>query len=295
MTYFLLFLSTIVTSTKALVFKGTSTKASSMTNVFLSNALTFLVALVVALFMAGERLAELFTVSNETIILAAIFSLVTLFTQVTQILAMMLGTASSTSLIYSCGFLVPTFAGVIFWQEKVSTGRIIGVALIVLAVYLIVDTSKDKRKKSLKWLAAAVSAMLLAGACGVVQKIQAGGASAGELPLFLIFTFFFSSSVSFVIFIIKSRRAGKNYIPPSSARSFCVLAVISGCCLGFANLINFTIAGKLPATVQFPVYNIGNMVLTGVLSAIIFKERPGKRQIAGYVIGCAAMAIIGLL
>ena len=67
-----------------------------------------------------------------------------------------------------------------------------------------------------------------------------------------------------------------------------------GLCVGFLNILNLTLAGKLPAVIQFPIYNIGGMILTGVLGAILFGEKNTKKQLIGFGIGCVSILIIGL-
>jgi hypothetical protein len=41
--------------------------------------------------------------------------------------------------------------------------------------------------------------------------------------------------------------------------------------------------------------NIGSMLLTSMISAVIYKDVPTKRQSAGFLLGIAAILIIGLL
>jgi len=61
------------------------------------------------------------------------------------------------------------------------------------------------------------------------------------------------------------------------------------------NLLNLNLAGKLPAIILFPVYNIGSIILTGIFCTIIYKEKNTKTGIIGFVIGCISIMIIGIL
>jgi aspartate carbamoyltransferase regulatory subunit len=71
-------------------------------------------------------------------------------------------------------------------------------------------------------------------------------------------------------------------------------AIISGLCVGIVNILNLYLSGKIPAVIQFPVYNIGNMILTGVLGALIFREKHTIKQFIGFGIGCLGILLIGL-
>ena len=70
--------------------------------------------------------------------------------------------------------------------------------------------------------------------------------------------------------------------------------LFSGACIGALNVLNLTLAGKLPAVIHFPIYNLGSMILTGAAGALIYGERINKIQLIGFAIGCAAILIIGL-
>ena len=60
------------------------------------------------------------------------------------------------------------------------------------------------------------------------------------------------------------------------------------------NFINLSLSGKLPSVILFPVYNIGSMLLSSLISAIIYKDKPTKRQGIGFAIGIVAILIVGI-
>ena len=69
---------------------------------------------------------------------------------------------------------------------------------------------------------------------------------------------------------------------------------MNGLFIGVLNLLNLTLAGKLPAMILFPIYNIGSIVLTGILCTLIYKEKNTKKEAIGFTIGCIAIIIIGI-
>ncbi len=300
MNYLLLVFSTLISSSKALIFKKIGTTSYSLKNVFLLNCFTFLFALIIAFFIAGRELVNIFHAAPYTVLLALVFSAIMLFTQVTQIIAMSLGSAASTTLIYSCGFLIPIIVSIIFWNETASIYQIFGVVLLLAALYLIVDPRKESFKASKKWLFFSFLSMSLSGLSAAFQKIQQRSNYADELPFFLIFAFIFSSLLSGLLHLISTKTAkkGETVKDPSeksNKKQLLKLSLISGTCLGFANLLNFTLAGKIPSVIQFPIFNIGSMILTGIFSNILFHEKSNRTQITGFILGCAAIAIIGML
>ena len=71
--------------------------------------------------------------------------------------------------------------------------------------------------------------------------------------------------------------------------------VFLGVSVGCLNFLNLMLAGMLPAAIQFPVYNVGSLILTSAISVIAFKERLATRRLVGYAIGIVAILVIGLL
>jgi drug/metabolite transporter (DMT)-like permease len=49
---------------------------------------------------------------------------------------------------------------------------------------------------------------------------------------------------------------------------------------------------KLPGIVAFPVKNLGNLVLTGIVSILAWREKLSKTQWAGIILSLAAICLI---
>ena len=71
--------------------------------------------------------------------------------------------------------------------------------------------------------------------------------------------------------------------------------VFLGVSVAFLNFLNLKLAGVLPAAIQFPIYNVGSLILTSAVSVVAFREKLGIRKIVGYVIGIGAILMVGLL
>lgn len=65
-----------------------------------------------------------------------------------------------------------------------------------------------------------------------------------------------------------------------------------GVALGVANKISFYLAGVLPSVIMFPSINGGGIIATSVLSMVIFKERPTKRQVIALVLGVVGIVSV---
>ena len=75
---------------------------------------------------------------------------------------------------------------------------------------------------------------------------------------------------------------------------FLAYTIPLGVIIGGLNLLNTYLSGVLPSVVVFPAINGGAIFLTTLLSAIVFKEKPTKRQTLALVIGIGAILLIAL-
>ena len=125
----------------------------------------------------------------------------------------------------------------------------------------------------------------------VTQKYHQNTVHKDELASFVMLGLLFAAALSFVVAVVKRAKAQK---PPPPAFSDVGFVLIAGLCIGLQNLLNVFLAGKLAAAIQFPVYNIGSMILTGALGIVLFKERNTRRQLIGFAVGCVSILIIGL-
>ncbi len=295
MYYLLLVLSTVTSSVKALFCKTVGNVGTDKRRIMQQNFFAFAAAFVFSLAFAGKNVARLFEISPFSLLLSLLFAFSVTFTQIAQVLAMGKGPASSVTLIYACGFLIPTAAGALFWNEKISIFQLLGVALLILSLVLVLGKHEQKTGKRL-WIAFAVAAMLGSGLTAVLQKVHQLSEYADMFNVFLVYSMFFAmlfTGVAAFVFGLTARNGDetqkqglvKTVVPP----------VCLGACVGLLNFLNLILAGNIPSVILFPVYNVGGMLLTAALSAIIFKDRPLLRQWIGFAVGIAAIIIIGLL
>ena len=285
----LLFAVTATATLKALICKRLGTDGGGTRKLLLTNAVIFLVAtapvLCSALASGGFRL------SPYSALMAGIYASVMIFTQLCQITAVRYGTASMTSLIYAAGFLIPIVFSFFAFGEEITPWQGVGVLILMVAVYMIVGP-KGGGRLSLLWLLFALLAMLGSGFTAVVQKLHQYSDYAQELPSFLVAAFLMAAFACFLLHFLFRREGGEVGRITLRRAAF---PVFSGISIGMLNLMNLMLAGRLPSVIHFPIYNVGSMILTGVLGAILFRERHKPMEIVGFAIGCVAILIIGLL
>ena len=148
----------------------------------------------------------------------------------------------------------------------------------------------------MKWVSFAIAAMLGSGINAIFQKTHQYSDFAEELPFFLVYSMFFSTVfIAIASVIIRDKETSKSRFSEKEALKKIWIPLCLGVCVGTLNFINLELSGKLPSVIHFPVYNVGSMLLTSGISAIIYKDKPTKKQGIGFVIGIAAILVIGIL
>lgn len=293
--YLLLALSTLAASSKALLCKVLGVGRYSAKQALLLNCRSFVVAFLCSLLFVLNRVSELFTISSFSLILAAFFGLSIALTQILQARAMGNGPASMVTMIYSCGFLVPIFYGLVFWEDRVSLFQWLGIAMLLVVLFLCVEP-KGGRGAVGKWLPFALLTMLGSGTNAIFQKTHQYSEHAAELPFFLVYALLFSAIFTGVFSLVVHEKAPPTTPAPQKRTAQRIwVPLCLGVCVGVMNFLNLYLSGKLPSAVLFPVCNIGSMLLTSMISAIIYKDIPTKKQGVGFALGIVAILIIGLL
>ena len=286
----ILILATLMATGKSLLCKAIGGGSTTKREQLIINLKAFFVAFLCSLLFACTELDKLFTISSFSHILSIFFGLSVSLTQLLQTRAMGTGPASTVTLIYSCGFLIPIFYGVAFWDERISVFQWIGVILLVPSLAL--SIGKKEKSITLKWIPFALLAMLGSGANAIFQKTHQYSEFSNEISLFLVCCLFYSTVfTALACLLVKPEVREKK----QGARQRILLPLCQGAFVGSLNFLNLMLSGKIPSVIQFPVYNVGSMLLISILSAVIYKEKTTKIQWLGFFIGIIAILVIGLL
>lgn len=293
MIYILLVFATIATSSKAIICKKIGGDNRDMRGVLFLNANLFAVAAVTILICYADKVKSFFEISPFSLLLSLVFAGFLLFTQIMQILAMSRGFASLSSLIYSCGFLLPIFYSAIFLNEPLSLPQLLGI-LLLLASFCVILPPDRNGKFSFLWLVLALLSMIGSGTNAIIQKIHQSSDFKEELAPFLFFALLFAALFSLLLsFTIRKEKSPRSAM--YRQKGAFLLMLIGGIVVGGMNVANLMLAGRIPAVIQFPVYNICSMLLTALAGRLLFGEKIGTRKLFGFAMGLLAITVIGLL
>ena len=214
------------------------------------------------------------------LLLAAGYAGCTFASQALYAVASAGGSATVSAQIYSFGFVLPTAFGLVWYREPLRIPAGIAVGLMAVSLILSAPPASSGARRSLR---PAFGAMACSGAVGILQKIFRNSADAGEASSFLL--------LSFLLLAVLAGICGRV---PHFGRIGTLLAGFIGCCTGVTNRLNLFLSGVLPSVIFFPAVNGGCVLLTGLLSAILLRERLTHRQMLGIGVGVAALACAAL-
>ena len=225
------------------------------------------------------------SLSLYTVLLGVLFGVVTALSNLYKMLALSKGPMHITLLITTSSMIIPTLSGV-FFGEKFSLFKILLVLILIYFIYLSIGKSKEgKINKS--WGIYCLLAFILIGSIGIIQKIHQTSSHKSEISGFLFVSFFISLIISGLrVKDKKNFKDQKNLIP---------LAMICGGCTFCMNYINLKLSGLLPSQLFFPLINGRAIILSSLMSMIVFKERLSKKQTVGLVGGIICLIAICLV
>ena len=177
------------------------------------------------------------------------------------------------------GMLLPFLAGLLFFGEELTLGKILCVGLIFLALTLTVTEVKMKGG----WIYY-IGVFFLNGMTGVLSKLY------GEAPfeksssgVYSVWIAICTALISGVILILMNKRVKR----PSRVASLC--AVGYGFCNSLGNYWLVVALAFVPASVQYP-FVTGGVIIISVLIATLGKQKPSLKEYFA-----TAISFVGLL
>lgn len=194
---------------------------------------------------------------------------------------------SVTSVANKLSVVLPVIFGFTFLNEEAGVGKILGILLALVALFLITG-KKEKTSSNKKLFFLPVIIFFASGLLDILLSYcERNYVSA---PLSVPFTgFIFAMAACFgIVFLTFMLIRGKQKIQ--------VRNIVGGIVLGLPNFFSilFVFTGlketQWPVTTFFPVCNIGVMVLTALIGWLVLREKLSRLNLFG--IGLAVIAIL---
>ena len=298
MEYLLLSLAVLSGVSKNIFTKIVKKESATFYDTMKMNVITFTCAFF-AVFLIGIHSAK--TTFQVPWLLAFCYAVCTLGSQISLMKAVELGSVSISSLFYSCGFMLPTLFGSIYYKEEINALHIIGLGLIIVSFVFSVKKEEGKNF-NLGWLIAALGGLFFSGMVGIMQKLFANEYSQYKMDNFLCMAFLFiiliCATAMLFSWLSKNKQLKLHIEKGCEDRKAGTITFIKqygftvalGVVMGLINKTNTFLSGVLPSVVVFPVINGGVILMTTVSSILVFKENLSLMQKLGLIIG-----IVGII
>lgn len=226
-------------------------------------------------------------ISAYSVLLGLLFGVLTMFANFCKLTALSKGSMHITVLVTTSSLIIPTLSGAILFHERFNLGK--GVAMVLLIFFIYISLKKDSRSTFSKgWTLNCILAFLFQGLIGIVQKIHQLSVHKDETLVFLAAAFLFSC-------LFSKGLSGRQKSRFSFTKTEYILAAVCGVCTFAMNYINLELTGLLPTQILFPLLNGSSIILTSVISIVVFREETGWKQMIGIVGGLASLILICVL
>lgn len=196
---------------------------------------------------------------------------------------------SITTLASKMSFVLPMIFSIVFYQEAISTQKIIGFALAISAVLLsIYKDQADTTQRKYLWLP--ILLFFVAGTVdSLVKYAQEKYLTSGGQEMFSTLLFAIAAISGFVVLTIKKQNF-KALVQPK--------VLIGGILLGLVNFgsLHFLIVSLnksgFDSSIVFSIINIGIVAVSVLIGIGIFREKLNKINLLGIVLAIIAIFIL---
>lgn len=293
MNYILILCTICILTIQTLCFKEFN--RSFMKNVssyFLFNFMFF--SVVVTVFVVSG--VSIWGYDPATLGLGALFGVLFIVAIFCYMKAMENGPLSFTILFNSFGILIPVLSGVLFWNEPINAVQVVGLLLLFTTFYLGSGSGSapgEKQSMNLKWLFFCIISFIGNGMIMTVTKWHQIVLPGRENKEFLVMAFGTAAVLSLLLFLF-SYFTKKQVITHLRNRRLAMIVIVTGITTAFGNQLIVYLASRIPSVLQFPAINGGIVIMTTVVSALLFKDRLTRNGVIGMNLGIVSLVLLSL-
>ena len=256
----------------------------NVTDSLLANCVIF--AFTFVLFASGLR-----TEINMAVIgYAAMFGILSVSFQTFYALALKTGPFSASCMIINLSMVLPIVFSIIYYNEKVTVTKVIGLILCAMALFL--NVKSDDKKINLKWVIYIALAFLSTGVIFIVQKIFARSEVGGNMEQFIFFGYLISFVLSYIIFFTREKTVHERTFKLN--KKTVIPAFFVAAFLGIYQFFYTYGNSFIDAIILAPSISGLAIMFQSLSGRIIFKEKFTVKQICSICVGVVAIVLISL-
>lgn len=295
MGYLFLCIALLAGAAKGYCGKRTSGYTGNFRDAILANTIRMLLcsAIGFVLIVATEDLKCL--LPNPRLLLTAAFSgISTAIFVVTWLICVRKSAYMMLDIFLMLGILIPLITSNVFFQENIEPNQWLGIAVLFVAVIIMCAYNNSIKTKLTP------SALILLLVCGAAngfadlsQKLFIKTVPDGSVAVFNFYTYIIAFLILTAAFAV-THKTEKKTNKADIKKIFGYIFVMAVCL--FANSFFKTLAAKyLNAVLLYPLSQGCALVLSTIMSAVLFKEKLTKKAVFGIITAFVGLLIINLL
>ena len=202
--------------------------------------------------------------------------------------ALAIGSFAMTMLVLSYTIVFSIGYGVIFLHEKITVYSVIGFVLLCVSLFLTRRVSTGG-SFSVKWLVYLIVSVVSSGMFSVVTRMQQIRFDSAYNNECITIALGISAVILFVAGAFTDAKHMKEIVKYGVP-----YAMGAGVVNGFRNILALVICTFLPISVSSAMGSGVKIVISFIVSYVLFKESFLKRQIVGVGIGATALVLLNL-
>lgn len=236
-------------------------------------------------------------VDVSTVLICALSGVTTSLFVVLWLLSVKRGAYMMLDVFLMLGVVVTIVLSYFSFGEKIRISQIAGLLILFVSVGIMCSYSSSIKGR-MNFLSMIL--LILCGVCNGLtdfsQKLYVSRVQNSSVAVFNFYTYIFSTVVLFLLFLFfkKKDKSGENK-SGSILKSIIFYVIIMSVCL-FANSFFKTLAaGYIPSARLYPLNQGCSLILSSLMSAVLFKEKLTKKCILGLLLAFAGLLVINLL
>ena len=235
-----------------------------------------------------------------TILICAMSGIASAVMVVSWLLSVRTGAYMMVEVFLLLGVIVPIVLCRIFFGEHIGLWQIIGIAVLLVAVFIMCTYNTSLKGKM------SIASILLLLLCGISngladfsQKWFVRTYHEGSVAAFNFYTYVFAAVtliIAYLAFRTADKKGENKPRPPHKViKPIWIYVAVMPVCL-FANSYFKTVAAQhLDAIKLYPLNQGGAVILSLLMSSILFKEKINAKCILGIALSFVALLMINLL
>lgn len=207
-------------------------------------------------------------------------------------IAFKIGSFGLTQFFTSFVGIITIFYGIVFLGEPISPLMIVAMVLVFVSVFLMQyqkNTDEEKVKFSVKWIISVLLVIISNAAISILGKLQHDAFSDTYKNEYLIVTFIGSALWLIIMGIIFERDSFKPTIKHGLLYGFG-----AGVFNGINNVLVLVSYNFFTLSFLSPVRTGLGLVISFVVSSLVYKEKFTRRQVIGVILGILAVILINI-